>query len=66
VVCYECGKENASMNPVCAYCDIPFAEHNIAVLRREAAARAPLAHTVLLAVLVPIVGWIAYLVASAR
>ena len=51
MVCYECGKQNASMNLVCAYCRFPFAQDRVAILRHENAARARLAGALLVAAL---------------
>ena len=51
MVCYECGKQNASMNLVCAYCRFPFAQDRVAILRHENAVRARLAGALVVAAL---------------
>lgn len=57
--CHDCGKENASLNLVCAYCGFPFAQDRVATLQRENAARARLAGALFAACLaLPIVLYI--------
>jgi hypothetical protein len=59
VGCHDCGKENASLNLVCAYCGIPFVQDRVAALHRENAARARLVGALFAAALaLPIVLYI--------
>ena len=66
MVCYECGNENASMNPICAYCGFPFARDHITA-RREPVECEPVTWALLgLALVVPVVGLVAGFAAMRR
>ena len=66
MVCYECGNENASMNPICAYCGFPFARDRVAA-RCELARCEPVTCALLgLALVVPVVGLVVGFVAMRR
>lgn len=63
MVCYECGNENASVNPICAYCGFPFARDRVAVRCTCEPVTCALRG---LALVVPVVGLVVGLVAMRR